>query len=195
MWLIALLAVTGWEVVSQDARMTVERRPARVGDQELMELRVSTTTKATPEQMAETLWAHHEYEQFVPRLKKLQLLSNDGTTKIIYQQVKVPIVKDRDYTIQVVRRWDAATRVYESTFALRNELGPPENPDHVRLKALKGQWTISPAEAGGSDVVYQLLTDPGVALPAWIRDLGARSAAPDLVQAMVARCEKTHNVK
>jgi ribosome-associated toxin RatA of RatAB toxin-antitoxin module len=187
---VLLLMLAAWEPVTQDAAITVERRPAegRVG---LYELRITGHAKVTPEQMIDTLWKHEEYEQFVPRLKKLVILKHDGDEKLLYQQVKAPMIKDRDYVVRVRRLSDPAAHVYE-TVITNAEGGPPENADHVRIKAIKARWTLSPATEGGTDVVYQIFVDPGESLPSWIVAIGQKSATPDVVRAMIKRAESTH---
>src|SRR5262249_27228994 len=112
--------------------------------------------------------------------------------KVVYQQIELPVVQDRDYTLKLVRSFDPATHVYEHTYELHNELGPPEDGKHARIQMLSGRWTVSPAEGGGSDVVYQVLTEPGPSIQTWVQSMAQKKNAPELVKAMIARCAKTH---
>lgn len=176
-----------WEPVTQDKDVTVERRP----EGRLFELRISGHANVTPEQMITTLWKHEEYEQFVPRLKKLVILKHVGNEKLLYQQVQAPMVKDRDYVVHVRRLDDPAAHVYETVIDSA-EGGPPENADHVRIKKIRARWTLSPASSGGTDVVYQVYVDPGESVPAWAVTMGQKSATPDVVRAMIKRAEQTY---
>jgi ribosome-associated toxin RatA of RatAB toxin-antitoxin module len=188
-WAIAI-ALLAWEPVHSDEHISVERRAE--GRNGLYELRITGHARVSPEQMFETLWKHEEYIQFVPRLKKLEILKNDGTEKLIYQQAKMPMIKDRDYVIRVRRVADPSAHVYE-TVIQNADGGPPESSDYVRIKAIRGRWTLSPAASGGgTDVVYQIFVDPGESLPAWMIAQGQKSATPDVVRAMIKRAESTH---
>src|SRR5690348_4323940 len=71
------LTTLAWEQVLSDGQVVVERRPH--GREGLFELRISGHANVTPEQMLQTIWKHEEYIEFVPRLKKLVILSDDGT--------------------------------------------------------------------------------------------------------------------
>ena len=189
---LALQLVSGaWEEVHKDDALTVERRPVPRGEGRsgLFELRISGHATVPPERMFETLWKHEEYEQFVPRLKKMQILSNDGTVKLLYQQAKMPMVKDRDYVVRVKKVIDPSARVYETVIETA-EGGPPESDDFVRIKRIRGRWTLSPDAAGtGTDVVYQIFVDPGESLPPWAVAMGQKSGTPDVVRAMIKRAE------
>lgn len=177
-----------WEKYQETDGVLIERRPA--GRDGLYELRASSHTSATPERMIETTWGHDHYTKFVPRLKTLEILKNDGTTKIIYQTVSMPLIQDRDYTTKTYRIMDSKTRVYEQRFETTNE-GPGPRDGYSRVQQIKGGWTMSIDDAGtGCDVVYQLFTDPGESLPAWMVAKAQTQTLPDLVKAFIARAER-----
>ena len=46
--------------------------------------------------------------------------------------------------------------------------GPPEQPNYVRVKHIRGGWTLAPTSDGGSDVTYIIASHPGGTIPAWI---------------------------
>jgi hypothetical protein len=138
------------------------------------------------------VWGHSEYEQFVPHLKSLKILTEKPDERLVYQQIKMPVVKDRDYTVRIRKNVDHATRVYETDFETVNALGPPLDDGYVRVDMIKGRWTLAPDESGkGTDVVYQLFSDPGKELPLWIVNMAQKAAAPDLVKAMISRAERS----
>lgn len=188
--MLVLLFFGAWQTVDQSGGVLVERR--EVPGSQFPELRVTAHCDLPPEAVFDVIWSHHTYKEFVPYLKKLEILKNDGDRKVTYQQVDMPVVSDRDYTVFVERRTDASTHVYESLFHAASELGPPERSDYVRVKNLKGSWTIAPDDGGGSSVVYQIQTDPGGTIPAWIAASAQKTAAPKLVRAMIDRALKLH---
>lgn len=52
----------------------------------------------------------------------------------------------------------------------------------VRMKLLRGSWTIEPLEEGRSRVVYQVAVNPGGRLPGWLVRRGAMSAVPAVIE-------------
>ena len=52
----------------------------------------------------------------------------------------------------------------------------------VRMKLLRGSWTIEPLDAGRSRVVYQVAVHPGGRLPGWLVRRGAVSALPAVIE-------------
>lgn len=188
--LVLTLFTGGWEKVSEEYGMLVEKRV--VAGSAFPEVRVSAHCDLKPAEVFDVIWAHHTYHEFVPYLKKLEILKNDGDSKVTYQQLNMPVISDRDYTVFVQRKIDTQTGVYESIFRAAPELGPPERSDHVRVTKLNGSWTLAPDEGGGTSVVYQIQTDPSGSIPAWIAADAQKKAAPKLVKAMIERALKLH---
>jgi ribosome-associated toxin RatA of RatAB toxin-antitoxin module len=52
----------------------------------------------------------------------------------------------------------------------------------VRMKLLRGSWTIEPLDVGRSRVVYQVAVNPGGRLPGWLVRRGALSAVPAVIE-------------
>ena len=88
-----------WEVVTETEGMQVERR--LLPGTARYEVRVSTYAPFPPQVIFKTLWRHHEYTAFVPYLKHLAILTHAPDEKMIYEQITMPVVRDRDYTVRV----------------------------------------------------------------------------------------------
>ena len=58
----------------------------------------------------------------------------------------------------------------------------PERKGTVRMRLLRGSWTIEPLDATRSRVVYQVAVNPGGRLPGWLVRQGAVSALPDVIE-------------
>jgi ribosome-associated toxin RatA of RatAB toxin-antitoxin module len=151
------------------------------------EVRVSTAASFPPQVIFETLWRHHEYSDFVPHLKHLTILKHAPNEKVIYEQIRMPLVRDRDYTVKVTAERDPATGRMQITFVSAPEDGPPAQDGYVRVTAIHGSWTLVPTRDGGTLVTYVVSSDPGGALPAWLVNRAQRQAAPALVKAMLDR--------
>jgi ribosome-associated toxin RatA of RatAB toxin-antitoxin module len=175
-----------WDRLSEKDGVLVERRVvpgSRIG-----EIRVTAHSPLAPATVFETIWKHQEYLEFVPFLKRLTLLSDTGDERVAYEQLAVPFVKDRDYTVRFRRRVDSAIHRYEIFIEGANDAGPPPDSSHVRVTHIRGAWITEPGPGGqGSLVRYEMNSDPGGRIPAWVADLTMRRAAADLVRAMLKR--------
>jgi hypothetical protein len=179
------VAETPWQLVSKRDGLVVERRPAGGA---VYEIRVTAESSLSPAAIFETLWRQQEHPQFVPHLKRLDLLSDRDDERVTYEQVEVPLARDRDYTVRLHRRVDAETQRYEIVFATANEAGPPPDRYHVRVRTIRGHWLVEPGPDGrGSTLRYEVLTDPGGQLPTWVVNRVQGSAVADLVRAMLQR--------
>jgi ribosome-associated toxin RatA of RatAB toxin-antitoxin module len=179
-----------WDQVTEVEGMQVERH--HLPGTGRYEVRVSTSAPFPPQAIFETLWRHHEYPDFVPYLKHLTILKHAPTEKVLYEQITMPFVRDRDYTVKVTAEQDPATGRMQITFVSAPEDGPPPQNGYVRVTAIHGSWTLVPTRDRGTLVTYVVSSDPGGALPAWLVNRAQRHAAPALVKAMLDRVK--HNL-
>jgi ribosome-associated toxin RatA of RatAB toxin-antitoxin module len=188
--LLASPAAAEWEQLFQKLDVLVERRIA--SGSSIPEFRATTTSPLEPSAIFRTLWGHREYPAFIPHLKRLDLLSDTGDERIAYEQIAMPLARDRDYTVRIRRRVDRKAQRYEMTFTSANEAGPPTDSRHVRVTSIKGSWTVEPGTEGkGSVVRYDVRGEPGGAIPAWVARLAQREAIVDLIRAVLERTERT----
>ena len=178
-----------WETVAHDEEILVERR--REPGTTFYEVRASTHSPFLPAVIFATLWKHQEYGEFVPYLKKLEILKQSAHEKVIYEQIRMfPIVSDRDYTVKITAEHDATNGVIRIRFVAVSDEGPPEQPNYVRVKHIRGGWTLAPTSDGGSDVTYIIASHPGGTIPAWIINAAQKEATPNLLKVMLQRVEK-----
>lgn len=175
-----------WHVLSDRDGMVVERRLH--DGSAFYEVRATAHSPLPPAAIFETIWKQREHPQFVPYLKRLDLLAESADERLAYEQVAVPLARDRDYTIRLLRRVDPETQRYEITFVTANEAGPPPDKGHVRVTEIRGRWLIEPGRDGkGSRVRYEVLSQPGGAIPTWVVNRVQGEAAAKLVRAMLQR--------
>jgi len=183
-----------WDKLSDRDGVLVERRVipgSRVG-----EIRVTAHSPLPPASIFETIWRHQEYQEFVPFLKRLTLLSDTGDERITYEQLALPFVRDRDYTVRFRRRMDPIANRYEIVIEGANDAGPPPDGSHIRVTDIHGGWRTEPGIGGkGSTVRYEMKSDPGGLLPAWLVDRTMRHAAVDLMRAMLKRALEKNGTK
>jgi hypothetical protein len=181
----------GWQHRGERDGIAIDERSS--GDPPLRELRLTTRSPVPPAAIMATLWRHDEYVQFLPYLKRLDVLRDEGDTKLIYEQVRAPIVKDRDLTVRVTRTASADTGTYEITSVAVPDEGPPETRDHVRVRTSAARWHLAPAREGGTSVTYTIRADAGGLVPQWIVDTFERDAAIKILRAMLDRA--SHNAR
>ena len=194
--LLVLASVIGasdghWERFGERDGIMIERRSA--GDSSLLsELRLTAHSPVAPSAFMATLWRHDEYPRFLPYLKRLDVLRDEGDAKLIYEQIRVPVLKDRDMTVRVTRTVSPDAATYEVVSTAVPDEGPPESPDHVRVRTSLARWWLAPAPDGGTTVAYTIRIDPGGRLPTWILDAIQRDAAVKILHAMLDRARKNN---
>jgi ribosome-associated toxin RatA of RatAB toxin-antitoxin module len=197
-YLLAVLVVSrsaaaadgGWQPVAHRDGIVVERRA--VDGSSIGEIRATAHSPLPPAAVMATVWKHDEYVQFIPYVKRLDVLRDDGDTKLIYEQVHLRFVKDRDVVARVTRTFEPATGAYEITGIAVPDEGPPANRGCVRVRTSASRWRLVPAAGGGTEVTYTNRTDVGGLLPAWVVNAVQKDATAALLRAMLDRAQQKH---
>jgi ribosome-associated toxin RatA of RatAB toxin-antitoxin module len=183
---LAASAATEWQVLSNKDGLLIERRAS--DGSAFYEVRATTQSSLSPAAIFDTVWRQQDHPQFVPYLKRLDLLAEAGDERVAYEQIEIPLARDRDYTVRLQRRVDAEAQRYEIVFVTANEAGPPPDRDHIRIPSIRGRWLIEPGPEGrGAAVRYEVLSDPGGALPTWVVNQVQGEAVARLVRSMLQR--------
>jgi hypothetical protein len=177
-WVAAAAADEPWKSYSVKNGVTYERRA--VAGSHFYEYRASTSVPAAPEAVLAGIWSGIT-EALPPTVKKRVVLQRTDHEYVVYDQIRTPVVSDRDVTIRIhkERRADGTLEV---RFDSVNQLGPPPDPKFVRLPVVRGAWTIE-AAAGGSRLTYVCYSEPGGSIPAFL----VRGAQQDQVPLDVNR--------
>jgi hypothetical protein len=195
-WLLATALVAGghssagaaadWTVLSHKDGLLIERRAQE--NSSLYEIRATTQSSLSPGAIFDTIWKQQEHPQFIPHLKRLDLLSEAGDERLTYEQVEVPLARDRDYTVRLHKRVDPEAHRYEIVFTTANDAGPPPDRNHVRVPSIRGRWLIEPGPDGkGSALRYEVLSEAGGSLPTWVVNQVQGDAVAKLVRAILQR--------
>jgi len=189
--LYAFAYASEWEKVSDKSGVLIERRP--VPGTQFYEVRATVQSSLPPGVIFDTLWNHREYTLFIPHLKRLDLLSATDDEHVVYEQVAVPLARDRDYTVRLRKQVDAAAQRYGIRFSTANDAGPPPDGSHVRVSKVQGSWTIElGADGKGSVVRYDVQTEPGGTIPTFVTNLAQREAVAALVHAVLKRAQTVY---
>jgi hypothetical protein len=110
------------------------------------------------------------YPQWFPKLRESRLLKKINSTEmILYHWMKLPFpADDRDSVFKVTASRDPSTKaVILRLSGLADYL--PEKKGVIRVKKISGFWSFSPdREKGTVTVTYQMHSEPGGKLPAWM---------------------------
>lgn len=152
-----------WKLIAQKRGMRLEKR--KVAGTSFPELRISTHSPLPVATLAAAAWADRYDGKLTKKSRILrEVLSEVGDERTQYNQIRVPIVSDRDYTLHLRRRYGT-----DGVFHLEIQsiTGRPPQKGFVRIPETHSKWTISPAADGGCDVVYVTYAEPGGGVPAW----------------------------
>jgi hypothetical protein len=103
-------------------------------------------------------WIHACSEQ--------RLLKHEGNLSWAYSRFHTPWpVQPRDSILQVITTRDADGRVVRTLHGVADYL--PRQKGFVRVSKVEGFWSLTPLE-GEIEVIYQVHSEPGGSVPAWL---------------------------
>lgn len=128
------------------------------------------------------------YTRIMPYTREAKVMAREGDkVSYFYTVIDAPLVSWRDYTIRFIddSAPDAQGGGYHARWDLANDHGPPPRDKVVRVAAATGFWEFTALDGGRhTRVTYQVLTDPGGSIPAWIADRANLSAMHSLFKAL-----------
>jgi hypothetical protein len=149
------------------------------------ELRISTVSKRDLKSLCDAVFSKGN-EKPESRFKKREVLRETSTDRWTYEQVSVPIVRDRDYVMHVKLDQPPSEGRCQVSFQTEDDPHRPPVRGVVRIPSVRGRWSL--AQAGGVvDVSYEVYSDPGGHLPAFLVRGGQRDAAVDFMKTILAR--------
>jgi hypothetical protein len=175
----------GWAAWGTRDGVTLERR--KPDGSRFYEHRAWVDVAIDPARAADEIWAAVRGGD-MESLKRREVLSQSADEVLIYDQIRTPIVSDRDYTVTVRRRREGARVIFECETA--NERGPALQAGLVRVPVVHAGWVVEPDGRGGTRLGYFAFSEPGGSVPAWmVRSAQAERSMADVVR-MVKRLEK-----
>jgi START domain len=175
----SLAAEEPWKLQTSKDGLKLERRA--VSGSSYYEYRVQTESPASPKGVIDGLWSGFS-EDLPSMIAKREFVSRAENEMVVYDQIKTPVVSDRDLVLRIRRVVHSDTGVIEVRFQTV-ESGPPPNPKLVRIPVVRGGWTIEPSPSGGSLLTYVCYSEPGGSVPALL----VRGAQEDQVFGDVQR--------
>ena len=129
-----------------------------------------------------------DYPDFMPYTTKAQLIERRPHGSIIYLRWDPPLIGARDVTVSVnqssTKRADGQTS-YQLRWEPISTVGPAPSPGVIRITLDEGSWRLEPAEDGKrTTLTYELFTDGGGGLPAFVINIANKQSVNDLFQAI-----------
>lgn len=174
---------SGWKPYTTKEGITVERRP--VPGSGFYEHRAVVELPIAPAAAAEDVWRALRGGDMAT-LKHREVLAESPAELLIYDQIRTPVVSDRDYVIKVTRTYDAARQRTEFRCATVSGVGPPVAAGHVRIPIIRAGWQVEPGRGPGTRLTYYAYSEPGGLITALL----ARSAQADRAVADILHMAK-----
>ena len=182
-----LSADTAWQRIEEKSGVTLYSR-IRVGTS-IKEFKGVGLIDAPPSAVQAVLDDVSAYPQFMPYVVVSRILSQDGNDVVTYQILDIPFVSNRDYVVRVdhgtARNADGAL-IYRDSWQSDNDAGPPPQLGIVRVQVNEGSWLLEPAGPTGesTQASYQIFTDSGGVVPAFLANRGSQIIIPRLFLAL-----------
>jgi hypothetical protein len=152
-----------WKTFSVKEGITLARR--EVSGSDYYEYRAQVDTPASPKAVLEGIWTGLT-EDLPKHIKKRLFIKRGDNEFIFYDQIRTPVVSDRDVVLHMRKYLSPDGGAAEVFFESVVDVGPPPDPKLVRLPVVHGGWHITRSPSGGSHVVYVCYSEPGGTVPA-----------------------------
>ena len=183
---LSLLADTSWRQDRKVDSLNVEYR--EVDGSPFHEYRITTESALPLDKLCNAVWGKNA--KVAGDFKKRVIIKETDSERWTYEQVGVPLVKDRDCLMHVTLVKPAETGRCEVKFETTTNPAYPPDPGYVRVPAVRGYWTLNPVREGYVAVTYVVYSEPGGAVPALFARGGQRDAAIGFMKTILARAEE-----
>ncbi len=159
-----------WVVRKSKNNISVYTRSVFTSDYK--EIKITTKVKASLSTVVKALSDVDHYTDWIYNCYSATLIKKVSDSDIItYQMLKVPWpVTDRDVVSHCRIYQDSKTKVVTISSDIVHGL-IPEKDDFVRVKDFHSKYILTPQNDGFVDINYEMGTDPGGIVPAWLVNL------------------------
>jgi hypothetical protein len=131
---------------------------------------------APPAEVQAALLDYGSHARINKHLAESTVLSRTPGSMLVYQHLKLPVIKDRDFTLRVTWREDSARGI---RFYIDGAHGPGATDKAVRMSTLNGRWDLEPIRDGNATrAVYHVQIDFAGSVPKWMVRGGAGKDLP-----------------
>jgi ribosome-associated toxin RatA of RatAB toxin-antitoxin module len=132
--------------------------------------------------IAELVCDFRNYPELLPDVREARIVAELGPGRYqVYLRYapRFVIVAARDVVVQVRPHEPPAAAHGCQWHEVNGSVAP--SPGTVRMRQLRGRWTVDALDAVRARVTYQFAADPGGRIPKWMVRRGALSALPDVI--------------
>jgi hypothetical protein len=184
---LSLFAGSGWKQDRPVDGLNVEWR--EVQDSPFHEYRITTQSTLPLDKLCHAVWGKDA--KVAGDFKKRVVIKETDHERWTYEQVGVPLVKDRDCLMHVTLVKPADTGSCEVKFETTTHPDYPPDPNFVRVPTVRGYWSLNPVREGYVSVTYVVYSEPGGAVPALFARGGQRDAAVGFMKTILARADSS----
>ena len=172
-----------WKPTRSVDGLQVEAR--EVDGSHFEEVKVTTRSPRSLESLCDAVWGRDAKVE--GHFKKRVVIRESDTERWTYEQIRVPIVTDRDLVVHTRLIASAPTGRCEVIFEADTDPAYPKASDHIRVGAVRGRWTLEPTDDGKVEITYVVYSEPGGKIPGWLARGGNRDAALIFMKSILAR--------
>jgi hypothetical protein len=178
-------AVPQWHADGSSRGFQVEHR--EVAGSHFDELRLSIVSPLSLQRLCDAIYPPVVDTALEGKFKKRELLREVGNERWTYEQISVPVVSNRDYVMHTKLNQAAPTGHCEVTFETTTDASRPPISGFVRLPVVRGHWDLTPTNDGRVAIRYEIFSEPGGGVPAFLARGSQKSTAIDFLQLILSR--------
>jgi len=156
-------AASEWTTYEQKKGATFEQRD--VAGSSYHEFRASIELAVDADAAAAFIWTVATDPASTKTVHK-KVVRSAADEVVIYQQMFLPAVSDRDVTLRLWKLPTSADGTREVRWESANDQGPGPEKRFVRMTAVRGTWTVKPTVGGKVQIVFVTFSEPGGSVPA-----------------------------
>lgn len=165
-----------WKLEANKEGVEVYSRPH--GESGLEEFKSIGLIDAAPLTVFKILSDAADFPKFMPYSAEVKILQKSGNTVVAYHRLNLPLIEDRDYILRSVHTItpSAGGPVYHIRWKPAVGIGPGPRPGVQRITTCQGSWLLEPTTNGETRATYNIYSDTGGAIPAFLANGGSRTA-------------------
>jgi hypothetical protein len=155
------------------------------------ELRLSLVSGLSVQSLCDAIYPKSLPSKPERRFKKQELLRQTESERWTYEQISVPVVSDRDYVMHSKLEIPPSTGRCAVSFATEDNAARPPVDGFVRIPVIRGHWDVFPLASGQVSVQYEIFSEPGGGVPAFMARGKQKSAAVEFMKIILGRASET----
>lgn len=175
----------GFEQIASKDGVTVYKH--RTSD--IIRLAADARVNAPPEVVGDALLDYRGQIGVIKRLTESRVLGQGKGWLRVYQRLNLPVIDDRDYTLDV--RWWREKEVLVIHFKTTTSGAPAEQSGVVRVPYHEGSWQLRPLDGGrATQARFMTTIDMGGLLPKWLARSGSGKEVPKVLASVNTMVER-----